>query len=140
VGRGDVHLYSRAKSELYNPLAMYRFAKAVAESLTIDSQLGGIEGLCDLVMRVRSIPSSKILFFTLPTSRRGSAAQYKQPEDREIFADLRADLPRTRSFTGGEVTARLARATAEHLTGLLAFWWPASPAGLAGRLAVRPRA
>jgi hypothetical protein len=40
-------LIYRAKSELYNPLAIYRFLNAATSSITIDSQLGGVTGLYD---------------------------------------------------------------------------------------------
>ena len=41
-------LVSRVKSELLNPIAIYRFLDATTRSLTIDSQLGGITGLYNL--------------------------------------------------------------------------------------------
>src|SRR6202789_1281705 len=60
-------LISRVRSELYDPLAIYRFFDAFTKSLTIDTQLGGITGLYDLGQSLRGIPSSKIAFFTVPT-------------------------------------------------------------------------
>ena len=93
-------LVTRAKGELYNPLATFRFADAVTQSLTIDSQLGGIFGLYHLWSRMYSIPSSRITLFDLPLGSKGGAGSMKEPEDSRIFADLRADLPATRSFTG----------------------------------------
>jgi LCP family protein required for cell wall assembly len=38
-------LISRVKSDLLDPVAIYRFLDAATRSLTIDSQLGGITGL-----------------------------------------------------------------------------------------------
>src|ERR1700749_3511846 len=64
-------LVSRVKSELLNPLAIYRFLDAATRSLTIDSELGGITGLYDLGQSLRDLPQDKIAFFTLPTFPRG---------------------------------------------------------------------
>jgi LCP family protein required for cell wall assembly len=93
-------LVSRVKSELLSPLTIYRFLDAATRSLTIDSQLGGITGLYDLGQSLRGIPSSKIAFFTLPNFPRGEVVPgdsanvlWTQPEDNEIFASFRNDLP-----------------------------------------------
>jgi LCP family protein required for cell wall assembly len=93
-------LVSRVKSELLNPLAIYRFLDAATKSLTIDSQLGGITGLYNLGESLRGIPSSKIAFFTIPNFPRGDAVPgdtanvlWTQPEDNQIFASFRDDVP-----------------------------------------------
>jgi LCP family protein required for cell wall assembly len=93
-------LITRVKGELLNPLAIYRFLDAATKSLTIDSQLGGITGLYDLGQSLRSIPSSKIAFFTLPNFPRGEVVPgddanvlWTQPEDNQIFATFRNDVP-----------------------------------------------
>ena len=88
-------LVSRVKSELLNPVAIYNFLDATTKSLTIDSQLGGITGLYNLGQSLRSIPSSKIAFFTVPNVPRGDNANvlWEQPEDSEIFASFRNDVP-----------------------------------------------
>ena len=100
-------LISRAKSELYNPLASYRFLDAATSSLTIDSQLGGITGLYGLEQSLHGIPSSKIAFFTLPNFPRGDVVPsdtanvlWTQPEDSEIFASFRGDVPASPSLFG----------------------------------------
>ena len=59
-------LVSRARSELLNPLAIYRFLDAATSSLTIDSQLGGVTGLYGLEQSLHGIPANKIEMFTLP--------------------------------------------------------------------------
>ena len=59
-------LISRARSELLDPLAIYGFLDSATESLTVDSQFGGITGLYDLEKSLRGIPSDKIAFFTVP--------------------------------------------------------------------------
>jgi LCP family protein required for cell wall assembly len=93
-------LISRVKSELLDPIAIYKFLDAATKSLTIDSQLGGITGLYDLGESLRSIPSSKIAFFTVPNFPRGEVVPgddanilWTQPEDNKIFASFRNDVP-----------------------------------------------
>jgi LCP family protein required for cell wall assembly len=93
-------LISRVKSQMLNPLAIYRFLDAATKSLTIDSQLGGITGLYNLGQSLRDIPSSKIAFFTLPNFPRGEVVPgdvanvvWTEPEDGRIFASFRNDVP-----------------------------------------------
>jgi LCP family protein required for cell wall assembly len=88
-------LVSRVKSELLNPIAIYQFLDATTKSLTVDSQLGGVTGLYNLGQSLRGIPSSKIAFFTIPNVPRGDNANvlWKQPEDSQIFASFRDDVP-----------------------------------------------
>jgi LCP family protein required for cell wall assembly len=108
-------LVSRVRSELYNPLAIYRFFDAFTKSLTIDSQLGGITGLYDLGQSLRGIPSSKIAFFTLPNFPRSEVVpsdtanvMWTQPEDSKIFATFRDDVPASSSlFAAAKTTAAL---------------------------------
>jgi LCP family protein required for cell wall assembly len=102
-------LISRVKSELFNPLAIYRFLDAATRSLTIDSQLGGITGLYDLGESLRGLPSDKIAFFTLPTFPRGEVVPgdsanvlWTQPEDGQIFASFRDDVPASSSLFGAQ--------------------------------------
>jgi LCP family protein required for cell wall assembly len=98
-------LVSRVKSKLYNPLDIYRFLDAFTKSLTIDSQLGGIKGLYNLGQSLRGIPSSKIAFFTIPNFPRSEVdpsdtanVEWTQPEDDEIFASFRNDVPASSSL------------------------------------------
>jgi LCP family protein required for cell wall assembly len=93
-------LISRARTELLNPLAIYRFIDAATGSLTIDSQLGGVTGLYDLEQSLHGIPSNKIALFTLPNYPRANVVPsdtanvlWTQPEDDEIFASYRDDTP-----------------------------------------------
>jgi len=93
-------LVSRVKSELLDPIAIYQFLDAATKSLTIDSQLGGITGLYNLGQSLRGIPSSKIAFFTIPNFPRGDVVPgdtanvlWTQPEDNQIFASFRNDVP-----------------------------------------------
>jgi LCP family protein required for cell wall assembly len=100
-------LISRVKSELLDPIAIYKFLDAATKSLTIDSQLGGVTGLYDLGESLRSIPSSKIAFFTVPNFPRGEVVPgddanvlWTQPEDNEIFASFRNDVPASSTLFG----------------------------------------
>jgi LCP family protein required for cell wall assembly len=100
-------LIGQARSELFNPLAIYRFLDAATRSLTIDSQLGGITGLYNLGESLRGIPSSKIAFFTLPNFPRGEVVTgdtanvvWTQPEDNQIFATFRDDMPASKTLFG----------------------------------------
>jgi LCP family protein required for cell wall assembly len=115
-------LVSRVRGELYNPLAIYRFFDAFTKSLTIDSQLGGITGLYDLGQSLRGIPSSKIAFFTLPNFPRSEVVPsdtanvlWTQPEDSEIFATFRNDVPASSSLFGPSATTA-AKKTGGHAT------------------------
>jgi LCP family protein required for cell wall assembly len=100
-------LVSRVKSELLDPVAIYRFLDAATKSLTIDSQLGGITGLYNLGQSLRSIPASKIAFFTVPNFPRGDVVPgdtanvlWTQPEDNQIFASFRDDVPASSTLFG----------------------------------------
>jgi LCP family protein required for cell wall assembly len=112
IGRQQAFMSSligRVKSELLNPLAIYRFLDAATRSLTIDSQLGGITGLYDLGESLRGLPSGKIAFFTIPNFPRGEVVPgdvanvlWTQPEDNEIFAAFRDDVPASSSLFGAQ--------------------------------------
>ena len=102
-------LVSRVKGQLLNPLAVYRFLDAATRSLTIDSELGGITGLYDLGQSLRDLPQDKIAFFTLPTFPRSEVVPsdtanvlWTQPEDNQIFASFRDDVPASSSLFGAQ--------------------------------------
>ncbi len=127
-------LISRVRSELYNPLAIYRFVDAFTNSLTIDTQLGGITGLYDLGQSLRAIPSSKIAFFTLPNFPRGEVVPgddanvlWTQPEDNEIFATFRNDVPASSSLFDVSTTAATKKTTGAHPTVSRAATLSATP-------------
>jgi LCP family protein required for cell wall assembly len=105
-------LVSRVKSELLDPIAIYRFLDAATKSLTIDSQLGGVTGLYNLGQSLRGIPSSKIAFFTIPNIPRGEVVPgdtanvlWKQPEASQIFASFRNDVPASSTLFAPVATA-----------------------------------
>ena len=105
-------LISRVRSKLLDPLAIYRFLDAATKSLTVDSQLGGVTGLYDLGESLRSIPSDKIAFFTIPNYPRSEVVPsdtanvlWTQPEDNKIFASFRDDVPASSSLFSSPSTA-----------------------------------
>jgi LCP family protein required for cell wall assembly len=112
-------LVSRVKSELLDPIAIYRFLDATTKSLTIDSQLGGVTGLYNLGQSLRGIPSSKIAFFTIPNVPRGDGANvlWQQPEASQIFASFRDDVPASSTLfapdTSGKKTSVAAGLSAD---------------------------
>ncbi|HEY0716588.1 MAG TPA: LCP family protein [Streptosporangiaceae bacterium] len=115
IGRQQAFMSSlvqRLKSKLLNPLAIYRFLDAATRSLTIDTRLGGATGLYNLASSLRSLPSSKVAFFTLPTYPRSEAVPsdtanvlWTQPEDSEIFQTFRDDVPASQSLFAGRASA-----------------------------------
>ena len=99
-----------------NPVAIYQFLDAATKSVTIDSQLGGITGLYDLGESLRGIPKSKIAFFTIPTFPRGEVVPgdnanvlWTQPEDNQIFASFRNDVPASTMLFGQGSSSTTAR-------------------------------
>jgi LCP family protein required for cell wall assembly len=106
-------LASRAKSELYNPIAIYRFLDAATKSITIDNRLGGITGLYNLANRLRSLPTSELTFITLPTFPRSvidptdtANVMWQQPTTKEIFNSLRDDVPWHATAAGQPASVR----------------------------------
>jgi LCP family protein required for cell wall assembly len=105
IGRQQAFMSSlveRVKSKLLDPLAIYHFLDAATRSITVDSQMGGLHGLYDLAMSVRSLPASAVTFFTLPTYPRSQVVPtdtanllWTQPEDSRIFQDFINDTPVT---------------------------------------------
>ncbi len=98
-------LIQRVKSQLLNPVAIYRFLDAATKSLTIDTKLGGVTGLYDLASSLQNLPSSKVAFFTLPNYPRSEAVPsdtsnvlWAQPQDSAIFQSFQDDVPASRSL------------------------------------------
>jgi LCP family protein required for cell wall assembly len=110
IGRQQAFMSSligRVKSELLNPVAVYHFLDAATRSLTIDSQLGGITGLYNLGESLKNIPPGKIAFFTVPNYPRSEVVPsdmanvlWTQPEDSQIFASFRDDVPASSTLFG----------------------------------------
>jgi hypothetical protein len=93
-------LVTRARSNLSDPLATYRFLDAFTRSLTVDSQLGGITGLYRLAQLLHGMPASKIDFFALPSYPRADLVSsvipdglWTPPTDSQIMlASFRNDV------------------------------------------------
>jgi LCP family protein required for cell wall assembly len=107
-------LVQRVKSKLLNPVAIYKFLDAATKSLTIDTKLGGATGLYNLASSLRSLPSNKVAFFTLPTYPRSEVVPtdtanvlWNQPQDSQIFRSFRNDVPASQSLfnTGPSASA-----------------------------------
>jgi len=162
IGRQQAFMSSligRVQSELLNPLAIYRFLDAATRSVTIDSQLGGITGLYNLGESLRGIPSDKIAFFTLPNFPRGEVVPgdvanvvWTQPEDNQIFASFRDDVPASSSLfgarqaqhasvpaglSGGSADKALSRPAAAATSPAASATRPASPGGTPVKLQAR---
>src|SRR3984885_10579817 len=142
-------LVSRVRSKLYDPIAICRFLDAFTKSLTIDTQLGGITGLYDLGQSLRAIPSSKIEFFTLPNFPRPEVVPsdtanvvWTQPEDNEIFATFRHDVPASSSLFGATTTTTAKKAApppatvGQVMSWVRRAWLAAAVAALCAALAV----
>jgi LCP family protein required for cell wall assembly len=135
-------LISRARSELLNPLAIYRFLDAATSSLTIDSQLGGVTGLYKLEQSLHGISSSKIAMFTVPNFPRAEVVPsdtanvlWSQPEDSEIFASFRDDVPASGSLLAAPVPRQAAAAGRPGKFGVLPSASPSvSPTGTTARV------
>jgi LCP family protein required for cell wall assembly len=107
-------LVQRVQSKLLNPVAIYKFLDAATKSLTIDTKLGGATGLYNLASSLRSLPSNKVAFFTLPTYPRSEVVPtdtanvlWSQPQDSQIFRSFRNDVPASQSLfsTGASASA-----------------------------------
>jgi LCP family protein required for cell wall assembly len=103
IGRQQAFMSSlvgRVKSKLLDPLAIYKFLDAATKSLTIDHQMGGIKGLYNLATSLKSLPPSRVTFFTLPTYPRSyvdptdtADVMWTQPQASLIFRAFRDDVP-----------------------------------------------
>ena len=109
-------LVSRVRSKLLDPVAIYKFLDATTKALVVDSQLGGVTGLYNLGQSLRSIPKSKIAFFTVPNALDPADTAnvlWAQPEDGKIFATFRNDVPASSSLFGSPAGSPAKAGTAE---------------------------
>ena len=121
IGRQQAFMSSlvhRVKSQLLNPIAIYHFLDAATKSLTIDEGLGGIKGLYDLTVSLKSLPPSQVTFFTLPTYPRSyvdptdtADVMWTQPEDSVIFQAFRNDVPVSQAMLKHQPVPRISPAT-----------------------------
>ncbi|MFJ8075166.1 LCP family protein [Streptomyces sp. NPDC096176] len=83
---------------LLNPTRLYPVLDAATKSITTDAGLDSLRDLYDLTRSIRSIPTEKVQFLTVP--RRPYPAnpnrdELVQPEASRLFKSLRDDLPVT---------------------------------------------
>ncbi|KUH37408.1 LCP family protein [Streptomyces changanensis] len=81
---------------LLNPARLYPVLDAATKSLTTDPGLDSLKDLYDLARRLRSVPTEKVQFLTVP--RRPYHAdpnrdELVQPDAGRLFRRLRADAP-----------------------------------------------
>ncbi|MER7666251.1 MULTISPECIES: LCP family protein [unclassified Streptomyces] len=83
---------------LLNPARLYPVLDAATKSLTTDPGLDSLRDLYDLTRSVRSIPTEKVQFLTVPRqaySADPNRDELKQPDAAELFKRLRQDSPIT---------------------------------------------
>lgn len=86
----------RGNDVLLNPVKLYPVLDAATSSLTTDPGLASLRGLYDLVRGMRTIPTEKVQFLTVP---RKSYAQdvnrdeLVEPAAQMLFDRLRSDAP-----------------------------------------------
>ncbi|MFE6691578.1 LCP family protein [Streptomyces sp. NPDC057743] len=81
---------------LLNPMRLYPVMDAATSSLTTDAGLASLRGMYELVRSMRSIPTSRVQFLTVPrTAYRDdpNRDQLVQPDADRLFAQLRKDRP-----------------------------------------------
>ncbi|MQS34453.1 LCP family protein [Streptomyces katsurahamanus] len=83
---------------LLNPAKLYPLLEAATKSLTTDPGLDSLKELYDLAQSVRSIPTEKVQFLTVPrqphTANR-NRDELVQPAANRLFGQLREDTPIT---------------------------------------------
>lgn len=93
-------LASKVKSNgvLLNPVKLYPVLDAATSALTTDPELASLRGLYDLVRGMRTIPTEKVQFLTVPRRSypfNANRDQLMEPAAEKLFARLRADTPVT---------------------------------------------
>ncbi|XLE09064.1 LCP family protein [Streptomyces sp. Pv4-95] len=81
---------------LLNPTRLYPVLDAATSSLTTDEDLASLTGLYELVRSMRSIPTERVQFLTVPRQEYRFDAnrdELVQPDAKRLFGQLRKDLP-----------------------------------------------
>ncbi|MPY41423.1 LytR family transcriptional regulator [Streptomyces phyllanthi] len=81
---------------LLNPMKLYPVLDAATSALTTDPALANLRGLYDLVRGMRTIPTEKVQFLTVPRRSHPSNAnrdQLVEPAAEKLFTRLREDAP-----------------------------------------------
>ncbi|MEW2632683.1 LCP family protein [Streptomyces sp. NPDC048389] len=102
---------------LLNPTRLYPVLDAATKSITTDPGLDSLRDLYDLTRSIRSIPTEKVQFLTVPRQPHSSNPnrdELVQPEAGRLFESLREDDPVTVVPNGEEATVESdAEGTAE---------------------------
>ncbi|MFE9595463.1 LCP family protein [Streptomyces sp. NPDC006294] len=83
---------------LLNPTRLYPVLEAATKSITTDPGLDSLRDLYDLTRSIRSIPTEKVQFLTVPRqphSADPNRDELVQPEAGQLFESLREDEPVT---------------------------------------------
>nr|WP_229834462.1 LCP family protein [Streptomyces xantholiticus] len=83
---------------LLNPTRLYPVLDAATKSITTDPGLDSLRDLYDLTRSIRSIPTEKVQFLTVPRQPHSSDPnrdELVQPEAEQLFESLREDAPVT---------------------------------------------
>ncbi len=86
----------RGSDILLNPMKLYPVLDAATSALTTDPALASLRGLYEFVRGVRTIPTEKVQFLTVPRQSYASNAnrdQLMEPAAEKLFARLRTDAP-----------------------------------------------
>jgi LCP family protein required for cell wall assembly len=88
---------------LLNPTRLYPVLEAATKSITTDPGLDSLRDLYNLTRSIRSIPTEKVQFLTVPRqphSADPNRDELVQPEAGQLFESLREDEPVTVTPTG----------------------------------------
>ncbi|NSL42923.1 LCP family protein [Streptomyces sp. 8P21H-1] len=86
----------RSNDVLLNPSRLYPVLDAATSALTTDPGLANLRGLYDLVRGMRTIPTERVQFLTVPResyARDSDRDQLVEPEAEKLFERLRQDAP-----------------------------------------------
>ncbi|MFI9050040.1 LCP family protein [Streptomyces sp. NPDC053427] len=81
---------------LLNPTRLYPVLDAATSSLTTDADLASLTGLYELVRSMRSIPTDRVQFLTVPRREYRydpNRDELVQPDADRLFGELRRDRP-----------------------------------------------
>ncbi|GAA2922072.1 hypothetical protein GCM10010446_02670 [Streptomyces enissocaesilis] len=91
-------LAAKAKQKLTSPTALYGFLDSATKSLTTDEKLAGIKPLTGLANEIKSIPSDRLTFLTVPNYGREADdpsdkanVVWQYPQAADLFTSLAKD-------------------------------------------------
>ncbi|WP_176742683.1 LCP family protein [Streptomyces agglomeratus] len=91
-------LAAKAQQKLTSPTALYDFLDSATKSLTTDENLAGIKPLTGLANEIKSIPSDRLTFLTVPNYGREADVPsdkanvvWQYPQAADLFTSLAKD-------------------------------------------------